>query len=231
METKTENKLPSLVELSGDIEMAFKNDALNLLLNQPPVPKWILKHPFVNVKNAQGQSEPLQYLPIDKVELLLTKIFQEWKAEVMSCTALFNSVAVHVRLHYKNPITGLWSYHDGVGAVGIQTDKGAAASDLSAIKQDAVMKALPAAKSYAIKDAADHLGAIFGRDLNKKDVVTFAGSYANKPIEPNYIELEEELLRVTSKDELNQYWERYPEYHNLTKFKIMFTNYKNKYTK
>jgi hypothetical protein len=28
--------------------------------------------------------------------------------------------------------------------------------------------ALPMAKSYAIKDACDHFGKLFGRDLNRK---------------------------------------------------------------
>jgi len=33
------------------------------------------------------------------------------------------------------------------------------------------MKALPAAESYAIKDAAEKLGQIFGSNLNRKDTV------------------------------------------------------------
>jgi hypothetical protein len=82
-----------------------------------------------------------------------------------------------VRLHYLNPTTGQWQYHDGVGAVGVQTNAGASASDLSAIKQDAIMKALPAAKSYAVKDAAENLGSIFGANLNRKDIVPFSGAY------------------------------------------------------
>ena len=39
--------------------------------------------------------------------------------------------------------------------------------------------ALPIAKVAAIKDAADELGALFGRDLNRKDVVQFAGAFYN----------------------------------------------------
>lgn len=161
--------LPTLSELHHDTSIAFKNDQLNLLLNQAPVEKWIRQHPFA--KNVK-------YLPIDKVEYLLTRIFQEWKAEVINYSQMFNSVTCHVRLHYKNPTTGEWSYHDGLGAVGIQTDKGESASKLDAIKQDAVMKALPAAKSYAIKDAAEHLGSLFGRDLNRKETIAFTGSYS-----------------------------------------------------
>jgi len=160
--------LPTLAELHYAPAEAFKNDALNQLLNQKPPASWVKQHPF-----AKGVS----YLPIDKVEFLLTRIFQQWRVEVLSTAQLFNSVAVTVRLHYLNPVTGTWQYHDGVGAVGVQTNAGASASDLSAIKQDAIMKALPAAKSYAVKDAAENLGAIFGANLNRKDVVTFSGAY------------------------------------------------------
>jgi hypothetical protein len=173
--TTQNNKLPSLTELHHDTDLAFKNDQLNLLLNQSVPASWVKKHPFAaNVK----------YLPIDKVETLLTRIFQEWKAEVISYSQLFQSVSVHVRVHYKNPISGEWSFHDGLGAVGVQTDKGSSAADLSAIKSDAVMKALPAAKSYAIKDAAEHLGKLFGRDLNRKDEVAFTPSYNQQIIKP-----------------------------------------------
>lgn len=220
METKSQ--LPTLVELCSDLEVAFKNDQLNLLLNQPPPANWIKQHPFA--KNVK-------YMPIDKVELLLTKIFQEWRAEIIDYRQLFNSVACHVRLHYKNPITNAWSFHDGVGAVGIQTDKGAAASDLAAIKSDAVMKALPAAKSYAIKDAADHLGALFGRDLNRKDTIAFTGSYTKPDGTEDFSQIEDQLQLITTLGELNSYWEQMPEYHSTKEFQKLFSIQKNKIIK
>ena len=142
-----------------------------MLLNQEPPAKWLKTHPFAaNVK----------YLPVEKVEFLLTKIFQTWEVEVVSYAQVFNSISVQVRLKVVNPITGEWMHQDGLGAVGIQTDAGSAASDLVKIKHDAVMKALPAAKSYAIKDAAEHFGKIFGRDLNRKDVIGFTPAFDDK---------------------------------------------------
>lgn len=165
-------KLPALTDLIGeDVDVILRNDELNLLLNQDVPASWIKKHPFVKEHS---------YLTIQRIETMLTAIFQEWKIEVIAYSQLFNSVACHVRLHYKSPLDGVWKFHDGLGAVGVQTDKGASASDLSAIKSDAVMKALPAAKSYAVKDAADHLGKLFGRDLNRKDIVEFQPKYETK---------------------------------------------------
>jgi hypothetical protein len=66
-------------------------------------------------------------------------------------------------------------YHDGVGACELQTNKdtGALKMDMSNVSRGAVSMALPIAKSLAIKDATDHIGKIFGRDLNRKDVIEF----------------------------------------------------------
>jgi hypothetical protein len=194
--------LPTLKELHLDIDQAFKSDALNVLLNQPVPSKWVKDHPM-----AAG----VKYLPIDKVEFMLTRIFQEWKVEVVNYAALFQSVSVHVRLHYKNPITGEWLYQDGLGAVAVQTDKGASAADLSKIKSDAIMKALPAAESYAIKDAAEKLGTIFGKNLNRKDAISFeAGSYSGafESLDDIKTAIYSEFTHIKTVEDLERYWRK-----------------------
>lgn len=171
------NKLPKLAELHHDVNEAFKNDQLNLLLNQAPHDRWIKQHPLAKVKNDQGFEVPSRYIPIDKIEFLLTRIFQHWQVEVKSVGIMFQSVYCVVRLWVKDPLTGEWRYHDGVGSKSVQVDKGQSAANLGAIKDAAVMMALPSAKSFAIKDAAEHFGALFGRDLNRRETVMFSGSY------------------------------------------------------
>lgn len=160
-ENKLVVKLPTMKELTADAEIAFKNDQLNILLNQEPPSNWVKDHPVTKTK----------YLPIEKVEYLLIKIFQGFNVEVVNSGQLFNSVYCHVRVKVTNPIDGTFIVHDGVGACAVQVDSGASASDLSKIKSAAVMMGLPAAKSYAIKDACEHFGKIFGRDLNRKDTI------------------------------------------------------------
>ena len=184
-----ESKLvPKLADLHHDLEQAKKGDALNELLCQPPFKPWILKHPF-----AKG----VRYIPIAKIEFLLTRIFQNWRVEVIDYKQLFNSVSVHVRLHYQSPITGVWSYHDGVGAMPIQTEKDADASDLSKIKSNAVMLALPAAESYAVKDAAEKLGQLFGKDLNREHTIDFKGAYSDDtPVTPTVELITNEQLKT-----------------------------------
>jgi len=159
-------ELPVLADLykATDIATLFKHDQFNLLMNQAPEPKWILENKFA------GNSK---YIPIGILETLLQRIFKEFKVEVMREGQLFNSVYVTIRLHYLNPVSGEWSYHDGVGSAQIQTKAGASPADLASINNNAVMMALPMAKSYAIKDCTDHFGKLWGRDLNRKDTMGF----------------------------------------------------------
>ena len=157
-------KLPTLAELYSDADMALNKDSLNYLLNQPPPVNWVKEHPYI---------KGYKYLPIDKVEHLLRKIFKSYKIEILSQGTAFNAVWVTVRVHFKDLVTGEWSYHDGIGAAQLQTAKGTSAADLANINNGAVMMAYPIAKSLAIKDACDMFGALFGSNLNRRDVVTF----------------------------------------------------------
>ena len=178
----------TLSEIEQNPELRKNQENLKLILNTNPSEKWTKKHPFA--KNVN-------YIPIERIEWLLDTLFIQWRVEVINYSQLFNSVSCHVRLHYLNPISGSWEFHDGLGAVGIQTDKGASAADLGAIKQDSVMKALPAAKSYAIKDATEHLGKIFGRDINRADQVVYKST--RKTPEEKLEEIQELYLEKSDK--------------------------------
>lgn len=158
------NQLPTLAELTQDIEQAFKSDQFNLLLNQPPPTQWIKEHPFI---------KGYKYLPIDKVELLLRKIFKRYRIEITGQGSAFNGVWVTVRVHYLNPVSGEWDYNDGIGAAQLQTKKDTSPSDLININNGALSMAFPIAKTVAVKDACDHFGSLFGSNLNRKDIVEF----------------------------------------------------------
>lgn len=175
----TERTLPTVEELHYDIDQAFKNDPLNLLLNQPPSVSWLKNYPA-----QMGIVGGGQYLPIDKVNFMLTYIFGEWYPEILREGVMFQSVYMVVRLHYKNPITKVWEFKDGCGATAVQTDGGKPASDLAAIKSRGVQIALPIAKQLAVKDAADELGKLFGRDLNRKDALIYSGAEVDITREP-----------------------------------------------
>lgn len=170
---KKQNNLPTWENLISDIDVAQKNDQLNFLLNQDPPKGWVKKHPYISNYN---------YLPIDKIEYLLRRIFREYNVEVLEHKMILNAVSVRVRVHFKNPTTNQWQFHDGVGAQEIQTkkDTGSLNPDMSNVNRGAVMMALPIAKTIAIKDACDHFGRLFGCDLNRKDL---ADNTINKSIQ------------------------------------------------
>lgn len=178
MDTKTPNltglqkkvnpKLPTLPTLQElfeeNIQLAGKSEGLNLILSTPPPTNWVKTHPFI---------KGYQYLPIDKVEHLLRKIFKKYRIEVIREGTAFNGVFVVVRVHYLNPVTGEMDFHDGIGACQLQTKQGASAADLANINNGAISMAFPIAKTVAIKDACDHFGVIFGCNLNRKDTIPF----------------------------------------------------------
>jgi len=163
---KGKKELPVLSDLYNieNIEVAFKTDQFNLLVNQQPDPAWIATNKYA------GNSK---YIPIGIQETLLQRIFKQHRIEILREGTMFNAVYVTIRLHYLHPVTNIWEFHDGTGADQVQTKAGASAADLSSISNNAVAMSLPKAVSFAISDATDHLGKLFGRDLNREKQMVF----------------------------------------------------------
>src|SRR5699024_2753647 len=161
------NNLPTLAELTEDKQIAKRTDQFNWLLNQEPPSKWVKQNKYA------GNS---LYLPIDKVENLLKRLFKSYKIEVKSTNMLLNSVTCHVRVHYLHPVTNDWRYHDGVGAKEVQTESGTGAlqSDMSNVQRGAMEKCVPIAKTNAVKNACKEFGKLFGADLNRKNTMAFS---------------------------------------------------------
>ena len=157
--------LPTIQDLYHTKDVAVKNDQLTVLLNQEPNPKWVKAHPFIKNYN---------YIPIERIEYLLKSIFKKYRIEILREGQSFNGVYVVVRVHYLNPITNEMDFHDGIGAVELQTAKGTSPADLANINNGALGMALPIAKTRAIKDACDHFGKLFGADLNRKDQIRYS---------------------------------------------------------
>ena len=175
MENKL-TKLPTIADLTANLDEAWKNDQLNLLLNQAPPQAWVKKHPYIKqeVDTPNGKVKvPYQYLPIDKVEHLLRKIFKEYRIEITGQGTAFNGVWVTVRVHFKSPVNNEWLYYDGIGAAQLQTKQGSSPADLANINNGALSMAFPIAKTVAVKDACDHFGSLFGANLNRKDIVEY----------------------------------------------------------
>jgi len=190
---------PTIAELFSDnIVEAFKNEQLNLLLNQEPRATWIKEHPYIS-----GH----KYIPIDKIEFLLRKIFKRYRIEITGQGTSFNGVWVTCRVHYWNPVSNDFDFHDGIGAVQLQTKKGTSPADLANINQGAISMAFPIAKTVAIKDACDHFGKLFGSDLNRKDTIPFQVDENLNPNKVDVIVLEQwasELKGCKSIEDVNK---------------------------
>ena len=200
------NKLPAIKDIYTDQVDIVKENNLNILLNQPPKDTWIKQHPIA--KNVK-------YIPIERVEYLLTSIFIKWNVEVKTVQLIANSVVVTIRLHFMNPVTNEMEYQDGIGASPLQTNASAGATEWTQIKSDAVMKSAPAAESFAVKDAAEKIGNLFGKDLNRADKILYdslAGRFDAPAtdligLKKQYIELidkQDEGFRTILKNEIRE---------------------------
>lgn len=158
------HKLPTLQELYLEPSEALKSDHLAVILNQQPPASWVKTHPFIKGYN---------YLPIDKIEYLMKRIFKRYRIEILREGTSFNGVYVVARVHYLHPITNEWDFHDGIGAVQLQTAKGTSPADLANINNGALSMAFPIAKTIAIKDACHSFGTTFGSDLNRRDTINY----------------------------------------------------------
>jgi hypothetical protein len=157
-------KKPNLIDIyqSDALVEIKRQEDLNIYLDTDVPQAWVKVNKFAN--NSK-------YLPIDKVEWLLRKIFKAFRIEITGQGVAFNGVWVSVRLHYLHPVTNKWEFHDGIGASEMQTAKGTSPADLVNINKNALSMAFPVAKSYAIKDASHHFGNVFGANLNRMDIV------------------------------------------------------------
>lgn len=179
MKEEHKSNLPTIAQIYADqdLQIIQKHALFQTLVNQEPKKEWIKEHPTAKKKiilhNGQEQYVPTKYLPIERIEWLLVNICLNYRVEIKECKLIANSVTVVVRLHYFDHSSNEWHWQDGVGAAPLQTDKGAGAIDFNQIKSSAVQTGAPAAESYAVKDAAEKIGKLFGRDLNRDAVLSY----------------------------------------------------------
>jgi hypothetical protein len=147
--TKSQAKV-NIATLTKDLGLAQQIDSLNTLLNQTPPKEWVKEH--------QGQ----KYIPIDRIKNNLITLFQDYDWAIKDIRIIADSVMVFGTLSIVNPITGRVRNLDGCGAVPIQLKSGSERTDFSKIVPGAIQKNVPAAESFAFKNAAGKLGKLFG---------------------------------------------------------------------
>lgn len=138
-------------------------------LNREPNPEELDRTPDGKAKT----------LPISFVEMTLDEIFLgQWSTENFTAKQVVNEVCGELELVVIHPVTGMSIRRTGAASIIIMTDKvpdtvtGQARNEWalspSNKKYNALDLGYPKLKAECVKNAAQSLGKIFGRDLNRK---------------------------------------------------------------
>lgn len=113
-------------------------------------------------------------LGISHIETTLDELFFGlWSTENFKWAVIANEVVGTIDLIVTHPVTGKEIRRSGAAAIIIQVNKGANALDVSAKKTNALDLGFPKLKAECLKNAAQSLGKLFGRDLNRTNVDTY----------------------------------------------------------
>lgn len=109
-------------------------------------------------------------LPISFVQMTLDELYLGlWESSNPSYQQIFNEVVATVCLTVTHPVTGEKMRRTGWASVVITQDKDALVSEFNVTKKkNALDLAFPKLGAEAFKSAAQSLGKIFGRDINRK---------------------------------------------------------------
>lgn len=118
-------------------------------------------------------------LPISFIEMTLDEIFLgQWETSEPVYQQIFNEVVCTLVLTVWHPITDRAIRRTGFASVVITQDKDAAMADFNTTKKkNALDLAFPKLKAECVKNAAQSLGKVFGRDLNRKKADKFQPIY------------------------------------------------------
>jgi hypothetical protein len=133
-------------------------------------------------------------LPISFVEMTLDELFLgQWGTENFTSKVVANEVVGELELVLLHPITQREIRRSGAAAIIIQVDKAPEdlqgkernqwALDVSNKKSNALDLGYPKLKAECVKNAAQSLGKVFGRDLNRKKADKFQAPL--KPMSDN----------------------------------------------
>jgi hypothetical protein len=122
-----------------------------------------------------------QTVVISHIEMTLDELFfGQWKTENFKWNAIANEVQGSIELVCIHPVTGFEIRRTGAASIVIMVDRAPEniagqernqwALNPSNKKPNALDMAFPKLKSECLKNAAQSLGKIFGRDLNRKNV-------------------------------------------------------------
>lgn len=122
-------------------------------------------------------------VPISFVEMTLDEyFFGLWETSGFQWAVVANEVVGSIELTITHPVTGQKYRRTGAASIVIMVDKGANALDINAKKSNALDMGFPKLKAECVKNAAQSLGKLFGRDLNRKQADVYQPLIKTKQI-------------------------------------------------
>ncbi len=168
---------------------------------------------------------------ISHIEMTLDEyFFGLWSTENFKWNVISNEIVGSLELVMTHPVTGQVFRRVGAAAVTIMVDavpqeikdnpklRNEWALDVSNKKPSALDMGFPKLKAECVKNAANSLGKLFGRDLNRKDVNVDEFSPLAKPVLDIPLELRAIIADKEDIEELTQLWKSNPQFHNNQEF-------------
>ena len=165
-----------IIKLSDYNDIVANFEKVSSMLNKQPSKKHIKQN---------AMADNTQYIPISIIEKTLDESFAGlWSTRNCKIYQMLNSVVCELELEVV--MNGVKITRIGVGAVPIQLKKGEVEIAPHTINIMGLQKNVPAAKSFALSNAAQSLGEIFGRNLNRKetDIEYIYGTEQTEKYEP-----------------------------------------------
>lgn len=159
--------MSDLIKLQNDVQNSLDSSFkeiknFNEFLNKAPKAEWV---------KVNKHSNNAKYLPIRIVENLLRSFFGVYQVEMVGQPHIIgNSIVVSVHLKVYHPLLKEWLTFAGTGAVPMELEQGSGPLEFERLKPKGLHKNVPAAKAFAISNAAKSIGRIFGSDLNTDEL-------------------------------------------------------------
>lgn len=226
-------RIDTQIATASDLSGLHAIEQFTKILNTDPPKSSIQKTP-------DGRADTM---PISFVEAKLDEVYlRQWGAEDIHVQQIANEVLVWLTLWVIDPQTKTRITRPGFSAVQIMVDKApdgmhgpdknAWALNMQNKKPNALYLAFPKAKSLAIKNAAQSLGIIFGRNLNRKHEDEPGDFYTNIANDAATLtDAKKELEQCREKHQFVEIWAKYPELQGNEDWKKNYAYYHRKYVK
>jgi hypothetical protein len=156
-------------ELSQAVIAITTDNSPDMLLRIQKFQNLLNKEPAENSmdKTADGKAKTVT---ISHIEMTLDELFfGQWSLSEPQYQREFNEVIGSAVLTVIHPITGREIKRLGFAAILIMQDKDSTLADFNSTKKkNALDLSFPKLKAEILKNAAQSLGKVFGRDINRK---------------------------------------------------------------